>query len=153
MERMSGSLEILLTCGIPRSALLFGKMLFVCFMTACIGAACCACALLMGRFIAGPEGMTADLMTWHYAVLYASATFLNAAASAYFSVLLPNPRLLHFINLLLTGFVMAVYTAVSLVRPLPLESAAAALALLGVIFTVLARREFESERIIRPVVL
>jgi ABC-type Na+ efflux pump permease subunit len=153
LERMSGSLEILLTCGISRGAILYGKMLFVVVMTAAVGSACCASAFLIRQFLPGPEGTPAGIFTWRYCALYAGATFLNAAGSAYFSVVLPNPRLLHFINLLLAGFVMTAYTALSLVRPLPLEIAAAVLALLGVVFTVLAKREFESERIVKPVVL
>lgn len=154
LERMSGSLEVLLTCGISRGAMLFGKMLFVVVMTAVIGAACLACAFLIRAFLPGTEGTpVAGPPVGHYCALYAGATFLNAAGSAYFSVLLPNPRLLHFINLLLAGLVMTAYTAVSLIHPVPLESATAVLALLGVIFTVLARREFESEKIVKPVVL
>jgi ABC-type transport system involved in multi-copper enzyme maturation permease subunit len=153
LERVSGSLEILLTCGISRSAILYGKMLFVVIMTFVIGAGCFACAVLVRKFISGPEGLQADILTWRTFALYAGATFLNAAGSAYFSVVLPNPRLLHFINLLIAGFVMTAYTAVSLIRPLPPEIAAAALVLLGIVFTALARREFESERIVKPVVL
>jgi hypothetical protein len=153
LERLSGSLEILLTCGISRSAILYGKMLFVVVMTAGIGAACLAFALLMRTVMNVPEGGSSEILIGRISILYVSATFLNAAGSAYFSVVLPNPRLLHFLNLFIAGFVMTVYTAITLVRPLPLETAAAALMLLGVVFTALARREFESERIVKPVVL
>ncbi|MBN2188316.1 MAG: hypothetical protein JW699_02590 [Chitinispirillaceae bacterium] len=153
LERLSGSLEILLTCGISRGAILYGKMLFVVVMTAVIGAACFGVALLTRIVIDIPEGWLSEMPVWRTGVLYLSATFLNAAGSAYFSVVLPNPRLLHFLNLFIAGFVMAAYSAVTLVFPLPLETAAAALMLPGVVFTVLARREFESERIVKPVVL
>jgi ABC-type Na+ efflux pump permease subunit len=153
LERLSGSLEILLTCGISRGAILYGKMLFVVVMTAVIGAACFGVALLMRTVIDVPEGGLSAMPVWGTGVLYVSTAFLNAAGSAYFSVVLPNPRLLHFLNLFIAGFVMAVYTAITLVCPLPLEAASAALMLPGIVFTVLARKEFESERIVKPVVL
>jgi ABC-type Na+ efflux pump permease subunit len=160
LERLSGSLEILLTCGISRGAILYGKMLFVAVMTAVIGAACLAFAICMRTLVAVPETggapevpALASMPVWRTAVLYLSAAFLNAAGSAYFSVVLPNPRLLHFLNLFIAGFVMAVCTAAALVIPLPPGTAAAALMAAGVVFTVLARREFEGERVVKPVVL
>ena len=154
LERMSGSLEILLTSGLSRSAILYGKMLFVVLMTLLLGGACAVFALLLRPYIAALQRAPADLRNlWPYFALYAGATFMNAASSAYFSVWLPNPRLLHFINLLLLGFIMAGYMAVSFIHPLSLYFIAGILALLGVCFTFLARREFESERIIKPVVL
>jgi ABC-type Na+ efflux pump permease subunit len=153
LERVSGSLEILLTCGISRSAILYGKMLFVMVMTLAIGAACLGCALLVRKSVAGHEGLQYGILSWRTLALYAGATFLNAAGSAYFSIVLPNPRLLHFINLLLAGFIMAGWTAISLIYPLPVESAAAALFMLGLVFTVLAKRGFESEGIVKPVIL
>jgi len=153
LERMSGSLEILLTSGISRSAILYGKMLFVIVMTIVIGAACVACARLVRPFFTGPTQAPVEFITWHYCALYVSATLLNAAGSAYFSVWLPNPRLLHFINLLLVGFIMTGYMAISFIHPVSLYSVAGLLGLLGVLFAVLAKREFESERIVKPVVL
>jgi hypothetical protein len=48
---------------------------------------------------------------------------------------------------------MTGYMAVSFIHPLSLYCIAGLLALLGVLFTFLAKREFESERIIKPVVL
>src|SRR5512142_64214 len=36
-ERVSGSLEILLTCGISRSGILYGKIAFIFFMTGLVG--------------------------------------------------------------------------------------------------------------------
>jgi ABC-type Na+ efflux pump permease subunit len=153
LERMSGSLEILLTSGLSRSAILYGKMLFVVVMATAIGAACAVCALLLRPWLPGAAETVPGSFTWPHCSLYVSATFLNAAASAYFSVLLPNPRLLHFINLLLVGFIMAAYAAVSFVHPVSLYFIVGLLTLLGIIFTLLAKREFESERIVKTVVV
>ncbi|MGA2506815.1 MAG: hypothetical protein ABSF80_04990 [Chitinispirillaceae bacterium] len=153
LERMSGSLEILLTSGMSRSAILYGKMLFVTVMTAAIGAACMVCAFLLRPVFNSLGEMPRGNFEWSYCTLYLGATLLNAASSAYFSVWLPNPRLLHFINLFLLGFIMTGYVAVSFVHPFSIYFIAGLLALLSVLFTFLARREFESERIIKPVVL
>ena len=149
-ERLVG---ILLTSGMSRSAILYGKMLFVTVMTTAIGAACLACALLLRPVFNGLGDVPRLHFEWSYCTLYLGATLLNAASSAYFSVWLPNPRLLHFINLFLLGFIMTGYVAVSFVHPFSIYFIAGLLALLSVLFTFLARREFESERIIKPVVL
>jgi ABC-type Na+ efflux pump permease subunit len=153
IERMSGSLEILLTSGMSRSAILYGKMAFVVVMTVAIGAACMACALLLRRLFAGASTASVEPFTVAYCALYVSATVLNAASSAYLSVWLPNPRLLHFINLLLLGFIMTAYLTVSFIRPVSLYAVVALLTLLAAVFAALARKEFQSERIVKPVVL
>jgi ABC-type Na+ efflux pump permease subunit len=151
-ERMSGSLEILLTSGLSRRAILWGKMVFVIAMTLAVGAACVVTASVLRRFIAPPETVRVFYFQWTYVAIYAGATFLNAASSACFSVWLPNPRLLHFVNLLLLGAIMTGYVAVSLTRPLSLFAVAAAMTAIGILFAWLAGRAFESERIIKPVI-
>jgi ABC-type Na+ efflux pump permease subunit len=153
LERVSGSLEILLTSGISRSAILYGKMLFVIVMTAAIGAACLVCALVLRPVFTAVGDESTLNFAWSYCVLYVSATLLNAAGSAYFSVWLPNPRLLHFINLFLVGFIMTGYMTISFIHPVSLYSVAGLLGLLSVVFAFLAKREFESERIVKPVLL
>jgi hypothetical protein len=85
-------------------------------------------------------------------VLYIAATAFNTASSACFSVWLPNPRLLHFVNLLILAAVMSAYTALSAMVSLPLHAVSALLFVTAVVFLILARRAFESERITKPVV-
>jgi hypothetical protein len=85
--------------------------------------------------------------------VYFGATFLSAASSAYFSVLLPNPRILHFINLFIVMLFIGLYAVLLGFRPIPLSVLALFLTLGGVVFTVLSVREFNSERIIKPIVL
>ena len=149
-ERMSGSLEILLTSGLSRSAILYGKMLFVIIMTLVIGMVWALAAFILQTFI---SPLRENLFQGDLLLIYASATFLNAA-SAYFSVWLPNPRFLYFINLLMIILISAVYLAIAALRlPQPLSIMAGLLILLGILFTLLAGRAFESERIIKPIVL
>jgi ABC-type Na+ efflux pump permease subunit len=152
-ERMSGSLEILLTSGLSRGAILGGKMTFVIVMTFAIGMACILTASVVQHFMAPPDVDRVVYFQWTYLALYAGATFLNTASSACFSVWLPNPRLLHFVNIALVGCIMAGYVAVSLTQPLPLFLVAFVMTFVGILFAWLARRAFESERIIKPVIL
>ncbi len=152
-ERMSGSLEILLTSGLSRGAILWGKMVFVIVMTLAVGAACILAASVLQRFIAPSDVPRESYFQWTFLALYAGATFLNTAGSACFSVWLPNPRLLHFVNIALVGCIMAGYIAISLSRPVSLFLVAVVMIAAGGLFAWLAGRAFESERIIRPVIL
>jgi ABC-type Na+ efflux pump permease subunit len=149
-ERVSGTLEILITSGLSRSAILYGKMAFITLMTSAIGAACAALAFLWSALSAGLV-LSYPLGACDVAA-YIAVAYLNAAAGAYLSVRMGNPRFLHFINLFMIGAIVALYGAASAyfnAHPLTL---AAVFLLTGGIFTFLAKREFEGERIIRPVV-
>jgi ABC-type Na+ efflux pump permease subunit len=150
-ERVSGSLEILLTSGIPRPAILLGKTAFVFGMTILVGTVCVGFAFMFKSLIpsADPEGIS-PLLSGASIVLYCAASFLNAAASAYFSVVLPNPRALHLINLFLMAGIMTLHM---LLPGLSLLLIAAIIGVLGALFTLLAKKEFNGERIIKPVVL
>jgi len=149
-ERVSGTLEILITSGLSRDAVLFGKMLFVIVMTSIMGLLCAGLAMLWGAVIPGLE--LSRTLGVYEAALYLSVTYLNAAASAYFSVRMDNPRFLHFVNLFMTGILAASYHAASGFAELHPSIEVLAFFLAGALFTFLARREFAGERIIRPVI-
>ncbi|MDR2728133.1 MAG: hypothetical protein LBB56_03305 [Chitinispirillales bacterium] len=149
-ERISGTLEILITSGLSRDAILLGKMIFVIFMTAVIGLSCAVLAEVWGVII--PEIERAQPLGFYDAVLYLSATFLNTASSAYFSVRLSSPRLLHFINIFMLGAIVTIYSVASSFYTLHHYFLAAGFILLSVLFTLLAKREFAGERIIQPVI-
>jgi ABC-type Na+ efflux pump permease subunit len=153
-ERMTGSLEIFLTAGVTRGAIVYGKIAFVATMTIVIGALCALVGAIMRPLIAGSDHAfqcNADAVS--YAVLYIAATLFNAASSACFSVWMPNPRLLHFINLLILAVIMSLYFAISNHFHLPLHAVSGLLLLTSIVFLALARRAFDSERIIKPVIL
>ena len=160
-ERISGTLEVLITSGVSRDAVLFGKMLFVIAMTLAMGAACAALAHLWPLLL--PEDTDATpLLGLTDAALYLGATVLNAAAGAYLTARMGNPRFLHFVNFLITAGLVVAYDALfwSLTETRPLFVAlkvhpfflAAAFLAIGLAFALLARREFAGERIIRPVI-
>jgi ABC-type Na+ efflux pump permease subunit len=149
-ERVTGTLEILITSGLPRSSVLYGKMAFVILMTSVIGAACAALAFLWSALPIGldfprPLGISD-------ALAYLSVTYLSAAASAYLSVRMANPRFLHFVNLFMIGGIMAACVAAGAFFDAHPSIFIVAFLLAGGIFTLLAKREFEGERIIRPVI-
>ncbi|MCU0608515.1 MAG: hypothetical protein MUF22_01950 [Chitinispirillaceae bacterium] len=157
-ERISGALEIILTSGISRQGILLGKMLFVLCLTQIIGAMCLGAAAVLRPFVAAAPGQPQVLITLSGCALYCCASFLLTASSAYFSVVLPNPRLLHFINLVIVGSAVAVPLIVADSFPAamflsPAAAVPAALALAGVVFALLAKREFNGERITRPIIL
>jgi len=62
-----------------------------------------------------------------------------------------NPRLLHFANILITAVVVIVYMAVSGFLYLPQYLLPAVLICGGIVMSIFARREFNSERILQPV--
>jgi ABC-type Na+ efflux pump permease subunit len=152
-ERVSGQLELFLTSGISRRGILYGKMAFVFCMTMLVGAACIGCAVFLRPLMMPYGPRTFAFFNASGFALYAAATFLNAASTAYLSVVMSNPRMLHFINLLLVGFIVSVRIALESFFPVPFFAMPVALALLGIVFTILAEREFNGERIIKPVVL
>ena len=169
-ERVSGTLEILITSGLSRDAVLFGKMIFVIAMTTVIGVVCALLAALWcvawfavtgsdalsyfsAAFFFGDLDINVVIFNiFLYPSLYLSATFLNAAASAYLSVRMGNPRFLHFVNLSITGAAAGLCEAASVLFNAPAYIMIPAFLLPAALFTLLARREFAGERIIRPVI-
>jgi|GEM_PF-546675 len=155
-DRVNGTLEILITSGVSRSAVLFGKMLFVVAMASAIGLLCVLLSIawafalpdIYGLDNGGAQTAGALGLYAFYAALYLSATLFNAAASAYLSIRMSNPRFLHFIILFMTGALLAACTALNMQQ----TAIVLTFLLAGTIFTYLARREFAGERIIRPII-
>lgn len=151
-ERTTGSLEILLTSGVSRNGILYGKLLFVIGITLGIGAACLGLSVAL-KPVVSETTMTGSGITMAIWAIYVAASFLNAAASAYLSIVLPNPRLLYLLNLLLINVILGVQMVLSAYFPFPLMAGAGFMVAAGIIFTFLAQREYNGERIIKPVVL
>jgi ABC-type Na+ efflux pump permease subunit len=144
-ERVSGSMEILLTSGFSRNAVLFGKVLFVIIVSAGIGAACIVLSLLWIYIF---DRMAAVLMQQiaHGALLYACGVFMNAAAGAWMSIRFSSFRIIPFVNIFVLSLICAVYYALPSGAILMLILAA-----VGVLFLVLAAKDFNGEKIIAPV--
>lgn len=146
-ERISGSMEILLTCGFSRSAVLYGKVLFVVFVSVALGAVCSGLALVWSigdnpaLFL---RGILAN------ADLYCGGAFLSATAGAWLSIRFSSPRIIPFVVLILVSGVCGAYLAVAQFTALP-EWALFLLTLaVGAGFLSLARKDFHGEKIIAP---
>jgi ABC-type Na+ efflux pump permease subunit len=109
LERLNGSLEILLTSGLSRKSIVYGKMLFVIVMTVVIGAACVGISFVVHPIVAQIQEVSSASYQLPYLLLYLCIAFLNTSSGAFFSVRLPNPRLYFFINLFLLGFIAGIY--------------------------------------------
>ncbi|MBN1307767.1 MAG: hypothetical protein JXA18_07615 [Chitinispirillaceae bacterium] len=149
-ERVNGILEILLTSGLSRRDILYGKMLFVFGMSVGIGLFCAAVTPLW-RLALYKEA--ASTLTGETLLLYCAAVFMNTACSAYLSVRMGNPRLLHLANLLLLGLLVTLHFVVSYYFTVPPFILPLALLFIGALATAAARRLYESEKILQPVVL
>ncbi len=149
-ERVNGILEILLTSGLSRGHILYGKMIFVGAMSVIIGIICAAISTLW-KFLFYHDA--AGLLSADMFILYVTSVFMNTASSAYLSVRMKNPRLLHFSNLLLLAFIMGMYSAASYFFEIPSYTLAVVFIIIGAAATAGACRLYESEKIIQPVAL
>ena len=149
-ERVTGALEIMITSGLSRNGILFGKMIFVIIMSTAVGGICMGLGLLWHQLFYDFSG---GFLTSSDFLVYVSSVFINVGSSAFLSVRMANPRMLHFTNLLLLGGIVSFYLAASQFLTLSPIYLVVLLASLGVLFSWLAKREFDSERILQPVIL
>lgn len=147
-ERINGNLEILITSGITRKSMLTGKMLFTAGMSIIIGGICCGLSLVWNVLLGDGTALSLGMGDFLSFVL---AVFFNTASGAYFSVKLPNPRILHLSNLLLLAGIVSAYSLLDAYIPLPAWTLKLVLALLAGALTLLACRIYESEKILQPV--
>jgi hypothetical protein len=152
-ERISGSLEIVLTSGVSRNGFLTGKIAFILIMSVIMGVLCYACAAVVGLVQGEPDGILfRDAALGEVVLLYTAACFTNAGCSAWLSVRITSPRLLPFVNLFVLALIVVAHTVLSAFYALSVGSLILALFVTGALFTVLAYREYAGERIIQPVV-
>jgi ABC-type Na+ efflux pump permease subunit len=149
-ERMSGSMEILLTCGFSRGGVLFGKVLFIMAMSAIVGTVC-FCLSLLWIVVSGRAALALGPSFLYAALLYAAGTFLNATAGAWMSIRLSSPRLIPFVNILFVGCVFAVYYELNFALAVSEWLLCGLLFAAGGIFLALAKKDFDGEKIIAPV--
>ncbi len=149
-ERINGILEILLTSGLSRKNILYGKMLFSGGMSTGMGLLCIALSYAWRPLLYGDHDRH---ITGGDVAIYISAVYMNTAGSAWLSVLMANPRLLHLVNLLTLAALVISYRIASLFFPVPWYVLSLAVLGLGFGATFAARRLYESERILQPVIL
>lgn len=152
-ERMSGSLEILLTSGVSRQSILNGKILFIIIVSTVMGALCYFVAL--GLNVLKGENVSVLIKIipiGEELILYISACFMNAACGAWLSVRISNPRILPFVNLFVLLVIIIIHGVLSEIYSFTLWSLIIVIAITGVLFYLFAYRDFKSERVIQPIV-
>ncbi|MBD3316925.1 MAG: ABC transporter permease subunit [Chitinivibrionales bacterium] len=153
-ERMTGSLEVLLTSGISRPAILAGKIAYIVIMSLALGTLCYLLALVWAVFGGTSLARIAGTIPIvNHAFLFGSACYMNASSGAWLSMHLSNPRLSNFANLLVLALVISVHAALAELFNLPLWVLPSTLLVIGLIFQIAATRAFKSERVIQPLSL
>lgn len=149
-ERINGSMEILLTSGFSRNAVLFGKILFVMVVSIVIGFASIALSLV---WLAVFDRMAGAFV--HQALrgasLYCCGVFLNATAGAWMSIRFSSFRIIPFVNIFIVALICTIYYAL----PADVRSSEwrlmPALAASGILFLLFAVKDFNGEKVIAPV--
>lgn len=111
-ERLTGAIEILCTSGLSRSSVVIGKGLFVSVAACAMGAVSWAVGFASVHALRA-RGVDAVLFEPGVAevAVYGAAVVFNTFLGAVMSVLLPNPRLSHFVDFVVIAGVVAVYYA------------------------------------------
>jgi ABC-type transport system involved in cytochrome c biogenesis permease component len=147
-ERVSGALEILITSGFSRNAVLYGKMAFILGMSLIFGILCISLTFLFEKFIYNNDLHQIDISGFF---LYAGSAFLNVASSAYLSVRMSNPRLLHFANMFLLGTVVGTYMLLSSMFNVHLFFLILFFCVTAVLICWRAQILYNSEKILQPI--
>ncbi|MBN1984544.1 MAG: hypothetical protein JW795_23660 [Chitinivibrionales bacterium] len=159
-ERISGAFEILLTCGLSRGAILGGKIVAVTAVSTLVGVLCYGCSVVVtvvnssvsgGDATAAAEGLSVR-HTMYQLCVFTSACLMNASSGAWFACRIKDPRLLHFITMVVLALVVTLYSLLSLLCPVSSWLLIALLLGLSLLFYYLALRDFHSERIVHPIV-
>lgn len=165
-ERVNGALEILITSGFSRRAVLFGKMAYILLMAVIMLFVCMIfstiMSVLMQMFFYDAlimnNALTSFSINFRIAEavsLYIPVAFMCVASSAYFSVRLSTPRFLHFINIFITGIITGIsiiiietYVPDGSNNPTIYDNIGFIAA--GIFFTILADKQFSGEHPTRP---
>lgn len=149
-ERLNGSMEILLTSGFPRNAVLFGKVAFITLMSTAIGGLCFCFALCWLHLSGRPHALYAGEVLMG-AGLYCAGTVMNVACGAWMSLRLQSPRIIPFISILFMAAVMAAYYGLSYLVAAPQWTLIVVLVFAAAFFLYRAKKEFDGEKVIQPI--
>lgn len=149
-ERLNGSMEILLTSGFSRDAVLFGKILFIILLSGILGMLCFCFSLIWLLLARQLHSFLRYDIAFNVA-LYGGGTIMNAACGAWMSIRLPNPRLIPFVNIMIVGIIVAVFYTLKYANVAPRWSLLYLLLSMSVVFLLLAKRDFHSEKIVQPI--
>jgi ABC-type Na+ efflux pump permease subunit len=150
-ERLSGSMEILLTCGLTREAVLLGKAAFVMLMSCAVGAACLGLAVLWLSLTG--KSATDDPQRLQALLLYLAGTLMNIGCAAWLSVRLQSPRIIPILSIGIAALIVAPYLILAYAVGAPQWILPAILLAAAAIFFFYALREFRGEKVVTPITL
>jgi ABC-type Na+ efflux pump permease subunit len=150
-ERLSGSMEILLTSGFSRDAVLWGKSLFIIAVSCAIGLLCVAISRIWVSLWGAADAGAWDADVMYGVGLYCAGTCMNVGCGAWTSVRLQSPRLIPFVGILLMSLTVAGFSALLYVAAVPQWALVIVLLCLAIVFFIMARKDFNGERIIQPI--
>lgn len=146
-ERINGFLEIVISSGYSRMTILAGKILFILIMSSVLGLLCVVAGTVTRSYLYN-HPVTFDYMD---IIVYIVSALFNTTGAAFLSVRMTNPRLLHIANMAMLTLLIIIHSVMSQFFEVPDSMLAALILLFGIIFLLAAIREFNSERILRPV--
>lgn len=149
-ERTNGSLEILITSGLSRNAVLYGKLFFIISMSVLFGGVCIILSRILDTYLFFNSMPSTDFQSF---LLYTSSTFLNVAASAYFSIRLTNQRLLHFVNMFVLGLFVGAYMVLAQYVTMSIYYLIGAMFFCGAGICWRTQKLYHSEKIIQSVTI
>jgi ABC-type Na+ efflux pump permease subunit len=149
-ERLSGSMEILLTSGFPRTTVFFGKIAFVVFMSVVIGMLC-FCLSFVWQMVIDFERVLFGPEIFYDAFLFCAGTLMNVTFGAWMSFRLQSPRIIPFMTIMVMGVIVTGFYGVSFLFGTPQWTLGVILAVGSVVFGMLAIREFKGEKVIQPI--
>jgi hypothetical protein len=143
-------MEILLTSGFTRGAVFFGKVAFIACMSIGIGMLC-FCLAFVWLSISGRPHAALFTEAFSDAGLFCAGTVMNVACGAWLSIRLHSPRIIPFITLLLTAFIVAVFYGLAYAASAPLWSLVIFLSVVSAVCLYFAYKEFNGEKVIQPI--
>ncbi len=149
-ERVSGSLEILITSGLSRNSILYGKMSFILLMSFIFGAICFFATFLFQNFLLKNSAENINLSSF---ILYAGSAFLNVSSSAYLSVRLSNPRLLHFANMFILGLIVGIYMFLAATYDVSMLYLFVFMCSVAIFICWRTQKLYNSEKVLQPIYL
>lgn len=107
-ERASGCLEILLVSGVSRYGLFLGKIIFCTVISSLFGLLCMALSLVVATFAVEKLYLDSSAISKGL-VVFTLTCFYLSSWSAWLSLIVKNPRIVHFVNILLLSGAIGLY--------------------------------------------
>lgn len=150
-ERTNGALEILLTSGIEKVAIIRGKILFATIVSSLMGVTSFIFAFLI-KYVILREEFYSWFELFDILLMYVGAVVFITSLSAFYSLLLKTPRLIQFLNFITLGILSAIYIVFDVLLQVPLWGFAVTLIAFSAMLNQISSKLFLREQVIEQVV-